>query len=340
MPNQREKYKELEKRIAKYTLELESIYDSLNKEAAQIALTTPFVNDVDESFSFDRYPQTKKRVADLQSRFVKDVGSFIMSNTSEEWSKSNLMLDLLADGVLKKYTGVLNREKHTQYYQRNSAVLKAFQERRDRGLNLSDKLWRQSIGYKNELESAISLSLERGTSAVTLSKRISKYLKDFPTLQKDYKEKYGAAANIHDCEYRSARLARSEINIAYRTAEQTRWQQMDFVIGYEVKLSNNHNCKGVPKGKFYDICDELAGRYPKDFKFVGWHPQCRCYTVPILKTEEEFFGDKPGEGEVKDVPERFKKWMDDNSERYSRAKKRGTLPYFVKDNKEIVGRLI
>ena len=23
---------------------------------------------------------------------------------------------------------------------------------------------------------------------------------------------------------------------------------------------------------FHDICDDLKGRYPKDFKFTGWHP--------------------------------------------------------------------
>lgn len=329
LPSQKEKYKELEKRISKYTLELEKIYDTLNKEAAEIALTTTYTNDIDDVFTFGKYPQTRKRVADLQARFVNDIGSFIYSSTSTEWANSNLLLDLLADGVLKKYIGEVNRELHTQYYQKNSSVLKAFQQRKDKGLSLSDKLWSQSDAYKKELESVISLALERGTSAVTLSKKISKYLKDFPSIQKDYKEKYGQAANIYDCEYKSARLARSEINIAYRTAEQTRWQQMDFIVGYEVKLSNNHNCKGVPKGKFYDICDELAGKYPKDFKFVGWHPQCRCYTIPILNTEEEFWSGLPSKNEVNDVPDKFKQWMDDNKQR---AKSWETVPYFVKDN--------
>ena len=53
-------------------------------------------------------------------------------------------------------------------------------------------------------------------------------------------------------------------------------QQLDFILGIEVHLSNNHTClnaKGEPE-PFYDICDELQGRYPKDFKFTGWHPLC------------------------------------------------------------------
>ena len=61
------------------------------------------------------------------------------------------------------------------------------------------------------------------------------------------------------------------------------------MVGIEVHLSNNHTCMGH-KGKlildFHDICDELQGRYPKDFKFTGWHPHCRCYATTIFKTDE------------------------------------------------------
>ena len=193
------------------------------------------------------------------------------------------------------------------------------------------------------LEDAISCGIKKGTSAVTLSKRISKYLKDFPSLRKDYKSMFGSASRAEDCEYRSFRLAATEISMAYRRAENLRWKDMDFVVGYEIKLSNNHNCKGIPAGQFRDICDELAGPYPKGFQWIGWHPFCRCYKVPILKTEEEFWEwDGRGEAttesinEVKDVPDGFKQWVLDNRDRINTAKKKGTLPYFLKDNKSVL----
>lgn len=337
-PNQKNAHKELRKRLNDYVLLIDKIYENLNYDASRIALSTSY--DFDGEFLFENFPETRKSLDDLKRKYVEDIRSVIYRGTSKEWGKSNLLQDLLADNVLRSYTGLVNRKSYTKYYSRNEEVLKAFQHRKDRGLTLSAKLWKQSEYYKKSVETAISTALERGSSAVVLSKQISKYLKDFPTLQKDYKEKYGKSANIYDCQYHSARLARSEINIAYRTAEQTRWQQMDFIVGYEVKLSNNHNCKGVPKGKFYDICDELAGRYPKDFKFVGWHPQCRCYTVPILNTEEEFWGGLPSKNEVIDVPDKFKQWMSENAERYNKAKERGTLPYFVRDNEKILNKLI
>jgi hypothetical protein len=98
---------------------------------------------------------------------------------------------------------------------------------------------------------------------------------------------------------------------------------------------------------FTDICDDLKGKYPKTFKFTGWHPLCRCHAVSILKTPEEFMREKEAimEGkepdahsvnEVKDVPENFKKWVEDNKDRIAKAEKRGTLPYFIKDNRNTV----
>lgn len=135
------------------------------------------------------------------------------------------------------------------------------------------------------------------------------------------------------------RLARTEMNIAYRTADYDRQQDLDFVVGIEVHLSGNHTCKGV-KGEFHDICDELQGRYPKDFKFTGWHPNCRCYTTTILKTPEEFKadeerimrGEEPTEesrNQVTDVPNNFKRWLEENEERIANARR---LPYFLRDN--------
>lgn len=342
-PNQKRKYGELNKRLAKYVMLVESIYEDLNLEAAKIVGITDFTIDSDRPFMWSDYPQTRKRIRDLQERFVEDIGAVIYSGTSEEWKNSNEVQDLLANKVLQTYGATIGKEKYEILYQPNNDALKAFQQRKDKGFTISDKLWNQSTLYKQELEEAISCAIQKGTSAITLSKQISKYLLDFPQLQKDYKERFGKASRAMDCEYRSIRLAASEINMAYRQAENLRWQQMDFVVGYEIKLSNNHTCNGKP---FQDICDILAGKYPKDFQWTGWHPLCRCYKIPILKTEEEFWewdgrseATTASVNEVKDVPDAFKKWVLDNQERISTAKKRNTLPYFLRDNKSVYQKI-
>lgn len=282
IPNQKKKYQELNNRLDRYTALIEQIYESLNLEAARIVETTDYSAGNEGPFSFSNYPQTQKRIADLQAQFVNDINTVIYHGTSEEWKNSNEVQDLMADKVLKAYNAKIDKEKYKILYQTNSDALKAFQNRKDKGFNVSSKLWQQSTVYKEELEAAISCAIQKGTSAITLSKQISKYLLYFPSLQKDYKDKYGSAEHLKDCEYRSIRLARSEINMAYRTAENERWKQMDFVVGYEIKLSGNHNCKGVPNGQFYDVCDALAGKYPKDFTWVGWHPNCYSDDSEVL----------------------------------------------------------
>ena len=309
-------------------MQVRMIYDRLNERAASIVESVGYDGAVE--FSFADYPETKRDLQLLQGQFVGDMQNLIYSGTSAEWKRSNLLQDLVANKALKYYRAQVAGKKLKHYYQTNSDQLKAFQRRTERGLNLSAKLWNQSQVYKDSLEAAISTAIEKGMSAVTLSKRISKYLNDWPSLQADYQEKFGKATNCYDCEYRSIRLARNEINIAYRTAEQLRWQQFDFILGYKIKLSGSHPAR--------DICDNMVGDYPKEFKFVGWHPNCLCYTVPIVMSEDEYWSEnrENSPNMVTAPPENFGKWVSENSERIDEARSRGTLPYWVMDNREFV----
>lgn len=328
IPSQKKAYAQLRGRINQYTLLVQQVYDQLNKEVA--SMVTRLGYDGSKPFRFSDYPQTSKAVRDLQEKFVGNLHSVIYTSTSREWKESNLLQDLLADKAMKFYGIKTRKGRIKKYYQTNSDALKAFQDRKDKGLNLSQKLWNQSEDYKKELECAISSAVQKGTSAIALSKRLSKYLNDFPSLKADYGKRFGKARDVKDCEYRSIRLARTEINMAYRTAEQMRWEQFDFVIGYEVKLSGGHKIK--------DICDFAKGKYPKKFKFKGWHPNCFCYVIPILKSEDEFWDESgaPCPSEVVDTPDGFKNWIKDNSDRLSEAKKKGTLPYWAEENTDYV----
>lgn len=321
--NQKDKWQAHSIRLARYADRVQSVYDTLNKELASAVVKTGY--DGSQPFRFADYPLTKKKIEEVQAAFVRDLRSVIYSGTSEEWRQSNLVQDLLADNALKFYGVKRGSKKARVYYQTNSDALKAFQQRKDDGMGLSERLWNQSNGYKEEMEFAISSAIEKGTSAVKLSKRLSKYLQDFPSLKHDYKERFGKAVTCQDCEYRSIRLARSEINMAYRKAEQERWKQFDFVLGYEVKLTQNG--RHVP-----DICDDLAGKYPKDFVFMGWHPNCLCYVVPILKHDDEYWGLRTPQP-IEDVPDGMKVWIKNNDERLREAGGNGTLPYWITENK-------
>lgn len=216
----------------------------------------------------------------------------------------------------------------------------------ERGMGLSDRVWRLTDQFKGELEMALELGLGDGKSAADLSRDVREYLNEPHKLFRRVRNEKGqlrlskSAAAYHPGQgvYRSSfknalRLTATENNMAYRTADHERWQQLDFVIGIEILLSNNHPCE--------DICDELIGVYPKTFKFVGWHPFCRCIAVPKLADEDEFIarqqalidGENVPEGgysgEITEYPDAFTTWVQNNAERIENA---STVPYFVRDN--------
>ena len=259
------------------------------------------------------------------------------------WDISNKKNNALVESLFKGKD--LTDKQKIRYFQNNEPALKAFTERKHNGLRLSDRVWNIVGGYKNDIETALSVSMEQGKSAHDLAKEVQQYLNEPNKLFRRVRDEFGElqlsknaqnyhpGAGVYRSSYKNAlRLARTEINMAYRTADFTRYQQLDFIVGIEIKTSGNH-----PE---HDICDQLAGRYPKDFKFVGWHPNCRCYQKTILKTEEEMERDEErmrkgqepaanSENSVNDVPDEFKGWVNENEDKIKRAKNK---PYFVTDN--------
>ncbi len=351
IPNQRKVNIEHKKRIERYAILIQQVYDKMAQEAARLAVIAGA--DTSRPFSFADYPLTKEAVKRLQTQLMKDVGAIIMYGTSEEWKESNLVQDLVAKKVLTAYTGTSKLgEEYSRYFETNPDSLKAFQQRKENEMNLSSRVWNLSEQYKPELEEAITAAIAPGTSAMSLAAQVKKYLKEPDKRFRRIKEKmedgtikwhlsknakaYHPGQGVYRSSARNAqRLARTEINMAYRTAEQERWKQFDFVVGYEVKTTQNgHHVE--------DMCDMLAGKYPKTFQFTGWHPQCMCYCIPILKTEEEFWADDDVKSvnEVADVPQNFKEWIRDNGDRINAAEKRGNLPYFIRDNKDDVENVL
>jgi len=153
-------------------------------------------------------------------------------------------------------------------------------------------------------------------------------------LSKRAKE-FHPGAGVYRSSYKNARrLAVTETNMAYHKADNERWRQLDFVLGYEVQVSGT-NPNVCP------LCMELAGKYPKEFEFVGWHPHCRCHAVPIMEDIDSFQarqdallrGERiPATGQVTEPPKNFTDHLANNSDRIARSSKAGTLPYFVRDN--------
>lgn len=251
-------------------LQVIAAYDTMAKSLCEKVLEAGY--DGTEELRLSDFPELNRSIQQIQANFTSTMNNIVINNTSKEWRESNLLQDLLARKVWDYYEASHSDKKYKHFFQTNGDALKAFQERARNDMQLSNALWDRE--RRTELEDTISAAIEKGMSAVTLSKRVSKYLRDFPSMQRDYAEKFGHASSAKNCQYASIRLARTEINMAYRSAEYERWQNMDFILGFEVKLSHSHP---MP-----DICDDLKGKYPKDFKFLGWHPNCYMPNAKVL----------------------------------------------------------
>lgn len=289
----------------------------------------------------------------------KSTETAIVNGIDSEWTLANNKNNELSRRVFGDNIGRLTQEQYRRYFSTNDDARQAFIQRKENGLNLSDRVWKYTDEFKQDIEWGLDLGLRYGLSADEISRELRKYLQHPDMLFRGVRDEHGDlvlskhAKNFHPGRgvYRSSymnarRLAATETNIAYRTADYERYKQLDFVVGIEIKLSNNHNCKGVTIGKYYDICDELAGKYPKEFKFTGWHPHCRCHVITILKTEVELMaeneaimrGEEPTNesvNRVEYVPQAFKDWIEKNQLSIDKTRKNGTLPYFIRDNENM-----
>lgn len=334
---------------------IEKIYGKTSTEAAQYVSIILDENDPGTASYTDNL-LLQSKIEKLIAQMASDIEATIVDAVRAGWSLSDDKNAALAKSVLGKSYAKLTQEQLNRYFSNNDGALNAFLQRKESGLNLSERVWRYASQYKTEIELGLENGIRAGQSAAEMSRALRSYLQYPDKLFRRVRNEQGqlvlskAASAFHPGQgvYRSSymnarRLAATETNMAYRTADYMRWQQMDFVVGQRVALSNNHNCKGVPVGTYCDICDELAGDYPKAFKFVGWHPHCRCFVTPILKTTDEMAqdserimqGQEPTTGsvnQVKTMPKQFETWAMNNQGRILQAQAEGKLPYFVKDN--------
>ena len=342
--------------LAKIEKRIKAIYEAAAQEAAAIGVTIDGLTD--ELFRFSRFPLTHKRIDDLLQTLHDRLQTAIINGVESQWTLANNKNNELCRVVFGDNIGKLTKEQYKRYFSDNDAARDAFLARKEAGLGLSDRVWNYTDMFKTEIEMGLDVGIRDGLPADVMARELKSYLQYPDKLFRRVRNEHGqlvlsqAAKAFHPGQgvYRSSfmnarRLAVTETNMAYRTADYERWQQLDFVVGIEVHLSGNHTAKGH-KGVFIDICDELQGKYPKDFKFVGWHPFCRCYSTSILKTPAEMERDEerilqgiePSNGilsknSVLSPPENFYEWFSKNEQRLERAT---SLPYFMKLNKKFI----
>lgn len=337
--------------LAKIANQIDYLYEVFAKEVASLSVGLESM-PADKPFRLSDYPLTEKRLKKIIDKLAKELNICVVHGVRSQWTLANKKNDELCNVVFGKMVNKLTKEQRRWYYTSNKPALDAFLARKVKGLSLSQRVWNYADMSREMIERTLELGVKTGEPATEIARDLKQYLNFPDKLFRRVRDEQGKlhlskrAAEFHPgpgvyrSSYKNAlRLAATETNMAYRSADHLRHAQLDFIVGIEVHLSNNHTCldsKGVPQ-PFYDICDELQGKYPKWFDFKGWHPRCRCFTTTILKTPEEVERDSDGidrgsVNEVKSLPDNWNAWLERNRSRIDKAEARGTLPYFLRDN--------
>ena len=245
--------------------------------------------------------QIERLLDDLHTQLVSNI-----SNTATDvWNLGNKKADELVAGYIKDMA--ISTTLREKLFSRNGDALNTLLKRKDEfGKTISSRVWDITDGAMDNLEYYLSSGLSSGRPAALISQDIRQLLNEpnrrFRRVRdasgklvpsqpmKDYHPGQG----IYRSSYKNAlRLAATETNKAFRTADYERWQNMDFVTGIEVERSpsNHGSCP---------VCDAKAGQYSKDFKFTGWHPFCICIATPVMMDHEEFAEWLLGDGKPKD----------------------------------------
>lgn len=339
-------------------------------------------------YSFDgESMRMQKKVEEALRQLHAAATMAIRRGITVEWELANQETDKLLNSVFGKK--VMESPEFNAWLDRNDAARDAFINRSEKGLKLSDRIWKSVRQLREEMEVAMTVAIGEGDSASSMSRKVREYLND-PDLmfrrfrykkgEKDIvdpetgeiigkepvyglkwkkrvrdeqtgkvrfidydRDSYKTGAGVYKSSAKNAmRVARTETNIAYRHADNERWQGMDFVLGQHIEVSRSHPRK--------DICDKLEGDYPKDFVFEGWHPQCFCVCTPILmdasemaKVTEAFLRGEtytPKGRQITDYPQGFKDWVTEHSSDIGKARERGTEPYFIRNNAQAIDNIL
>ena len=205
-----------------------------------------------------------------------------------------------------------------------------------RGNNLSPMVWNLADQTKTQLEYYLQTGLSVGRSSSRISQDLRQILNEPDKRFRRVKDKERKLVmsqpmkNYHPGQgiYRSSkmnalRLTATSTNMSYRTADYERWSKQDFILGIEIHRSANNRgpCK---------ICDAMVGKYPKTFKFTGFHPFCICFATPITMEPDSFadflLNDTVAQEQViTDIPKTAKDFVDENKNRVQSA-------FWYKDN--------
>ena len=330
MPNEFNK-KYQAKHLAKIKAEQQKIKKGYLDAIEKIYQKATGIKLKGDTFRISDYPALSNEIDKQLLSFSSKVDITLHNGIKDQWE---LSIKKNVEIIHKKY-GEKNVSEAVNkvLYDPQEKALEVFQARKVNGFTLSDRVLKYTGQMRGQIEQNVFAGLSEGRSAAAMARDQVAYMENPEPLFRRVRDAKGnlklskAAEKYYDDlgkpgrgVYRSPyknfmRITRDTINSSYREADMVRYQSLPFVLGYKVSLSNNH-----PK---FDVCDSLAGIYPKTFKWRAWHVLCMCNCVAELPSPEEYDkyeqailnGTADGykfKDEIKQVPDNLNSYIEKN----------------------------
>lgn len=329
------------KNLNRYNDDIRKAYLAVINAVAKLGVNARLNDNLE--FYFRNNPALSKKVDDLLKKLRADVYGTTVFGIQTEWDlavdKSNSLAYILFG---KQTLAKVPASVRNKLLSGNAGARRAFLTRKEGGLSLSERIWKNTRQFKQELELALELGIGKGKSAGELSRSIRQYLNAPNNLFRRVRNNNGElrlskAAKIYKpgrgvsrSSYKNAvRLARNEINFSYEASQKEKRDQQDFVVGIEIRVSPSHNPMDDKGGI---SCLSLQGQYPKTFDFTyKWHVNCKCQSYNIVKTPEEIEEDvdkilsgrkpdTPSKNTVRKLPIGYKKIVQENKQKWADLK--------------------
>jgi len=263
-----------------------------------------------------------------------------LAGIAENWGISLENNDKIVNVYLRTIANTVV-QKNSQNQRPNIDAFQMFIEMTKDTKALCDRIWKLEEGYCNELKIFLGIGILNGEGAQVIGRKIRQYLENPEALFRRTRDKDGNLVldkskkedtpnkqNIKAAYEKVVMVMASITNQSYLLADHKRWLMLPMVIGFKISLSGQHIIG--------DICDDLAGIYPKTFVFTGWHLCCHCHAVAVMMPQQDFkaylSGEKKLEPEqITKMPDNFIKYVEKNKEQIASMKDQ---PDWIKYNFE------
>ena len=184
--------KELFKRTEGYAANVRAIYQNYLLQIINLVKGTEL--EEGKPFSFSEYGYSDEATAifrEMYSRLYQE----IRNDVQNEWLLSNQHNDELVKSVFGENS--INDNHFARFFKRNMEAMDAFFARKtgEEGLSLSQKVWRYTGQFKEELENCLDLAIGEGTGANKLASKIQTYLQDPDRFYRRFRIKVGEDEN-------------------------------------------------------------------------------------------------------------------------------------------------